>query len=95
MLCKNLFEFGLAEQQQLEQRMRAELEVRQHAQLFERLDRQVLRFVDHQQAAAARARDFLRRLVFEGMARRYPQAEGKGQRADRSESEAVLLVALL
>ena len=34
-----------------QERLVAQLEVRQHAQLFERLDREVLRFVDDQQAA--------------------------------------------
>src|SRR5690606_12036695 len=42
--------FRLAEQQRLQQRMVAELEVRQHPQLFECLDREVLRFIDDQQA---------------------------------------------
>src|SRR3546814_3200413 len=37
-----LAEFGLAEQEYLQQRMTAELEVRQHPQLFERRDGQIL-----------------------------------------------------
>ena len=48
---QRLAELRLAQQQGLEQRMRAELEVREHAQLLERADRQVLRFIDDQQAA--------------------------------------------
>ena len=47
-------ELGLAEQQDLQQRMRAELEVGEHAQLFERFHCKVLRLVHHQQAATAR-----------------------------------------
>ena len=42
----------LAQQQDLQQRVAAQLEVGEHAQLFQRLDGQVLRFIDHQQAAA-------------------------------------------
>ena len=53
---EQLLEFGLAQQQRLQQRMRPELEVRQHPQFFERADRQVLRFVDDQQGAASVAR---------------------------------------
>ena len=35
---QQLLELGLAEQQRLQQRVRTELEVRQHPQLFERAD---------------------------------------------------------
>ena len=41
----------LTQQQRLQQRMRPQLKIGQHPQLFQRLDRQVLRFVDHQQTA--------------------------------------------
>jgi len=60
---EQLLEFGLAEQQRLQQRMRTELEVRQHAQLFERGDGKVLRLVDDQQAAAAGARFFVQETL--------------------------------
>src|SRR3546814_13546532 len=53
-----LAEFGLAEQEYLQQRMTAELEVRQHPQLFERRDGQILPLVDDQQRAAPGARLF-------------------------------------
>ena len=53
---EQLLELGLAEQQRLQQRVRAELEVGQHAQLFERADREVLSLVDDQQRATAVAR---------------------------------------
>ena len=56
---KQLLELGLAEQQRLQQRVRTELEVRQHPQFFERADRQVLRLVDDQQRPAAIARLFV------------------------------------
>jgi hypothetical protein len=49
-------ELRLAEQQGLQQRMAAELEVRQHPQLLERRDGEILRFVHHQQAPPAGAR---------------------------------------
>ena len=48
-------EFGLAEQDGLQQRPAADLEVGEHAQLLERGDRQVLRLVDDQQGALAGA----------------------------------------
>ena len=40
----------LAEQEDLDQRLARFLEIRQHAQFFQRGQRQVLRLVDHQQA---------------------------------------------
>ena len=43
---------GQQKQQDLQQGMRAKLEVGQHAQFFQRINRQALRFVHHQQAAA-------------------------------------------
>ena len=46
-------EFGLAQQQNLQQGMRAQLEIREHPQLFQCLYRQVLAFINHQQAATA------------------------------------------
>ena len=52
---QDLAELGLADQEALQQRLVAELEVRQHAQLFHRARRQVLRLVDDQQAALALA----------------------------------------
>ena len=48
-------ELGLAKQKRLQQRMIAELEVRQHSQLFECGHREVLRFVHYEQAASSRA----------------------------------------
>ncbi len=60
---QGLAEFRLAEQENLEQRMAAELEIRQHAQLFERRDREVLPLVDDQQSAAAGARLFAQILL--------------------------------
>ncbi len=45
--------FGLTEQHRLKQCAAADLEVGQHAQLFERRDRQILRLVDDQQDAPA------------------------------------------
>ena len=69
MLEQRLAELGLAEQQGLQQRMRTELEVRQHAQLFERADRQVLRFIDDQQAAPTGA-GFLVEEAFDRAQRR-------------------------
>ena len=56
-------EFGLAEQQRLQQGAAADLEVGEHAQLFERRDRQVLRLVDDQQGALAGARLLLEPLL--------------------------------
>ena len=55
-LGERLLEFGLAEQQLLQQRVRAKLEVGHHPQLFERFETEVLRLVHDQQAAAAIAR---------------------------------------
>src|SRR6266480_590984 len=52
---QNRAEFGLSDQEALQQGMRAKLEVRQHAQLFDGLRRQVLRLVDDQQASLALA----------------------------------------
>ena len=52
---QDLAELGLADQEGLQQRLVAELEVRQHAQFLDRLRRQVLRLVDDQQAALALA----------------------------------------
>src|SRR5438309_5899339 len=48
-------EFGLSDQETLQQGMRANLEIRQHAQLFNGLRCQVLRLVDDQQASLALA----------------------------------------
>ena len=48
-------ELGLAEQEDLDQRLAGDLEVGEHPQLFERRDRQVLRLVDDQQGALAGA----------------------------------------
>jgi hypothetical protein len=50
---QDLAELGLADQEALQQRLVAELEVRQHAQFLDRARRQVLRLVDDQQAALA------------------------------------------
>src|SRR5690606_31716793 len=52
-------ELRLPQQQSLQQRMIAELEIRQHPQFFERFNLQVLRFIDDQQAAPAAARLFM------------------------------------
>src|SRR3546814_15876742 len=76
---QGLAEFGLAEQEDLEQRMAAELEVREHAQLFERRDGAILPFVDDQQRALAGARLFAQILLHRaqqlGLALALPLAE--------------------
>ena len=59
-------EFRLAEQKRLQERMRAELEVRQHPQFLERADREVLRFVDDQQTAFAVARFLVEEMLDRG-----------------------------
>ena len=53
MLGERLLEFRLAEQKLLQQRVRAQLEVGHHPQLFERFETEVLRLVHDQQAATA------------------------------------------
>ena len=50
--------------------MRAKLEVRQHAQFFERANRQVLRFVDDQQAAPTGARFLVQKALDRAQCRR-------------------------
>ena len=53
---QDLAELGLTDEKALQQRLVAELEIRQHAQLFNRARREVLRLVHHKQAALALAR---------------------------------------
>jgi hypothetical protein len=53
----DLPELRLADQETLQQGLCAKLEIRQHAQLFNRPRRQVLRLVDNQQATLALAGD--------------------------------------
>ena len=55
-ILQQVAKLRLAQQQDLQQRMRAQLEVGEHTQLFERLDREVLGLVHHQQTAATGAR---------------------------------------
>ena len=45
-IAHKIAEFGLAKQENLQQRRRAQLEIRQHPQLFNRFQRQILCFVD-------------------------------------------------
>ena len=61
-------ELRLAQKQRLEQGMRAQLEVGQHPQFFQCLDRKVLRLVDDQQAAPPGARLFVQE-AFDGTKR--------------------------
>ena len=63
-------ELRLAEQKRLQERVRAELEVRQHPQFLERADREVLGFVDDQQAAFAVARFLVEEMLDRGERRR-------------------------
>jgi hypothetical protein len=56
-------ELGLAEQEDLEQRAAANLIVGEHAQLFERRFRQVLRLVDDQKRALAASRGLFEMLL--------------------------------
>ena len=65
MLGERLLELRLAEQQLLQQWVRTELKIAHHPQLFERFETEVLRLVDHQQAAAT----VTRFLVQEGLDR--------------------------
>src|SRR3546814_5822729 len=53
---ERLAEFGLAEQEDLEQRMAAELEIRQHAQLFERRNSTEARRVGKECVSTCRSR---------------------------------------
>ena len=50
-LCIIVAQLRLADQKALQQRLVAELEIRQHAQLLDRARRQILRLVDDQQRA--------------------------------------------
>ena len=50
---QDLAELRLAHQKALQQGLVSELEIRQHAQLFDRLESQVLRLVHDQQTALA------------------------------------------
>jgi hypothetical protein len=59
----------LPEQQDLQQRMRAELQVRKHPQFLDCGDRQVLRLVHHQQHATTRA-GFVLEMCFDRGQRR-------------------------
>ena len=63
MMRQRAAEFGLAQQQALQQRVRAKLEVRQHPQLFQRGQIKVLAFVHHQQAAAPGACFFVQEAL--------------------------------
>ncbi len=56
-------ELGLAEQEDLEQRIAARLEIGEHAQLLQALQRQRLRLVDHQQGPPPGARDGVEPLL--------------------------------
>ena len=47
------FEFGLAHQDNLQELLRRGLQIRQHAQMLERLERHVLHFIDQQRHIAA------------------------------------------
>ena len=60
---QRLAELGLAEQEYLQKRMAAKLEVRQHPQFFERRDREILPLVDDQQRAPPGARLFAQILL--------------------------------
>ena len=55
--------FRLPEQEYLQQGLATELEVGQHAQLFQRIHRQVLRFVDDQQATATSPRFGMKKFL--------------------------------
>ena len=55
--------FGLTQQQNLQQRMRAELKIRQHAQFFQRRGLQVLGFIDDEKAATSGARLILQEIL--------------------------------
>ena len=79
-------EFGLAEQEGLQQRFVVGLEVRQHAQFLDRARGQVLGLVDHQQGALALAVDLAQELLQArqqvGLARALVrQAEGRHHHA--------------
>ncbi len=52
-MLENIAKLGLSDQECLQQRLLAKLEVGQHSQLFYCARRQILRFVDDQQAALA------------------------------------------
>jgi hypothetical protein len=85
---QGLAELGLAEQEDLQERMAAKLEVRQHPQFFERRDGKILPLVDDQKSAAARARLFAQILLHRpqqfGLAFAFPfDAELFGDQAEQ------------
>ena len=55
-ITDQIAELRLAEQEYLQQGRRAKLEVGQHPQFFQRIDRKILRLIHHQKAAATAAR---------------------------------------
>ena len=82
----HLPQFRLTDQEALQQRLVAELEVREHAQLLDRARGEVLRFVDHEQRAflfhCALAEEGLQRREQHGLVERlHRQPERHGDRA--------------